>query len=119
MKSFVFVMFLTIFGFVISMLGLTGIWPDLPLPTWIFPTVTETAVLDTQAGMLDTMIYLTTTFGGTAVNVLLTVLASVLAISILLISLGVPPVFAIGIQGIVTVVYLWDIVNWFFNKRHT
>lgn len=119
MKSYVFVMFLTVFGFVISMLDLTGIWPDLYLLTWVFPTVTEAAVLDTQAGLLETMNYLVTTFGGTAVNVVLTVLSSVLVISVLLISLGVPPVFAAGIQIVVSAVYLWDMVNWVLNKRHT
>lgn len=109
-------MFLTTFGFVISMLNLTGIWPDLNLPMWVFPSVTEAAVLDTQAGMLETGAYLITTFGGTGANVFLTVLSSVLFIAILLTAIGIPPEIAIGIQGIITIVYLYDIVNWFFNK---
>ena len=116
MKSFVFIIGLSVFGFVISMLNLTGIWPELNLPMWIFPTVTETTVLDTQSGMLETAAYLATTYAGTGINVVLTMLSSVLFIGILLVYVVVPPVFAAGFQGLVLIVYIWDFVNWYFNK---
>lgn len=116
MKSFVFIVFLSVFGFVISMLNLTGIWSEVSLPMWVFPDVTEATVLDTQAGLLETAAYLATTYAGTGINVILTMLSSVLFISVLLISVGVPPVIAGGIQGLILIVYLWDIVNWIFNK---
>lgn len=116
MKSYAILMFLVIFSGVISILNAIGAWPAVDLPTWIVPSLAEENILGMQDSLLETPIYLATTLVGTGINVLVTALASILGIGFLLYFLGVPAIIATTIQGIIYIIYVWDLVNWFFNK---
>lgn len=116
MKSYVILIFLVVFSGITTVMNAIGAWPGVELPTWIVPTLAEENILGMQNSLMETPIYLATTLVGTGINVLLTALASVLGVGFLLYYLGVPAVIATTIQGIIYIVYVWDIVNWFFNK---
>lgn len=115
MRSYVILIFLAIFGAILSIFTSFGTFPDMDIPTVAFQMSADQISAFTD-GALNTPWNSITVIGGTVVNVLLTSLGSVILLAILLVSIGVPPVIAWSIQGVIYIVYMWDVVTWIMNR---
>lgn len=116
MKSYLILIFLVIFSVMVSIMGTFGTFPAIDIPPSIVYQFTEENVLAMTEGAAETTILTLPMIAGTALNILLTTLWSVLNVGSLLIIIGVPPVIAVGIQVIIYAVYAWDVVSYIFNR---
>lgn len=116
MKSYLILIFLVIFSVMVSIMGTFGTFPEMSIPPSIVYQFTEESVTGMTQGAMETNIITLAAFAGTALNVLLTTLWSVLNVGSLLIFINVPPFIAIGIQTIIYAVYAWDVVSYIFNR---
>lgn len=118
MKSYIIMMFLAVFGAVIGIMGSLGVFPDagLMLPFDAYNGMSEEQAAAIAAGAMDTGWGVITTMGGTILNTIITTLESVFCVGLLLGSMGVPAAIFIPIQGVIYIVYAWDIVSWLLQK---
>lgn len=116
MKSYLILIFLVIFSVMVSIMGTFGTFPAIDIPPSIVYQLDEETVVDMTEGAAATDFLSLPVIAGTALNVLLTTLWSVLNVGSLLIVIGVPPFIAIGIQTIIYAVYAWDVVSYIFNR---
>lgn len=100
----------------VSIIGTFGTFPTMDLPPSIVFHFDESTVQSMTEGATQTSFLTIAMVAGTALNVLLTTLWSVLNVGSLLIIIGVPPFIAIGIQTIIYAVYAWDVVTFVFNR---
>ena len=76
----------------------------------------EEQINDFSSGLVNTPWNSIVTIGGTVLNVLLTSLGCVVFLAVLLTAIGVPPFIAWAFQGVIYIVYIWDIATWILNK---
>ena len=115
MKSYAILIFLAVFGAVLSIFATIGTFPDLEIPTIVYQ-MSEEQVNDFSSGLVNTPWNSIVTIGGTVLNVLLTSLGSVVFLAVLLTAIGVPPFIAWAFQGVIYIVYIWDIATWILNR---
>ena len=116
MKSYLILIGLIIFGVVIGVFNSIGVGPQLDLP-WVPDTSFYQESSDTLQGSLEqTNLLNLPNLAGTGLSVLMTTLTAVFFVASILYCCGVPMVLAAGIQCIIWVVYIWDLVLLVFNR---
>lgn len=110
MKSYFILISLALFGAVIGMLGSLGTFPDVDIPTVIDTSANEIAAQNVVDNVEQTSNVITTLIG-TGISVVLTTITSVLFVWVVLVGMGVPLVMAVPIQGVIYIIYIWDIVT--------
>lgn len=116
MRSYSLLMFLALLGAMTGIINSLGIFPDFVLTgiPQLDANIMAVVVEDTLGKSWLSMGF---TLAATGFNTLVTTLTSIFFTYGLLIAFGFPPILAAALQGLIIIVFAFDVIPWALNRN--